>query len=404
MKMIKQTQLMIVCLSTFYTNQLMASDQTEFKLKAIQNQIEQLKSQVAQQKSIRPIESDSQSFVKANPVIAKLLSSGGAAYAREQLLLDAIATDNVKNHHLYLGGKLEQVTTYNSDLPNSDGSYNSSTQFSPKAKLGFLTRISPWLSGFFSLEATDGGTSVSAKENYLLFNNAKSPFYVIAGSKYVDFGNFQRFSVSIKPLNRVFWISDDVSQIEGGYYSSNLNVQATIFNGSSKTNTNTDQISNNAETVYYQFKPIAQMTFHLGGAYINAIRRTAKLENSTSVELTDHNRTPAVDIFAGGTIKINAKNSLQYSGEYTQTIQTDNDRNSSAWLVAGIYKTSILSKSYQLFLNYTALNALTGHYNQYLMGVKSKFYGVKVGIDYALLAASEVKNDNIIELKLEYVF
>ncbi|MCF6764738.1 hypothetical protein L3V82_03055 [Thiotrichales bacterium 19S3-7] len=406
MKFIKQTKFIIVCLVAVHTNKLIAmnqinDDQIDLKLASLQNQITQLKNQIKLQKTTK--HSETKSLVSTNSVIAKLLSSGGATYSREQALLDSIKQRQTKPHQVYLGGKIEQVSTYNSDSINDSGAYNSSTEFLSKAKIGVLTRFSPWVSGFFSFQGSSNASSIAAKENYILINNGQTPLYLIAGSKYVDFGNFQRFAASIDPLNRVFWISNDVSQIEGGYYSSGLNVQVTAFNGSSKTNTNSNQIANNAETVYYQFNPTNELSFHLGGAYINAINETASLANSTSVVLTDNQRTAAFDFFGGGGITINSKNSLQYSAEYTQTRQINN-RTSSAWLIASAYQAQLFSRVYQLFLNYSALNALTGHYNQYLIGLKSNIYGIRLGIDYALLTASEVKNDHLVELKLEYVF
>lgn len=259
-----------------------------------------------------------------NPVFKKLFTSSGTTYSREYAIIDALTNNSLEVGRVYIGGKLQEIPSYESNTAGKNA--GSQSQLLLNSNLGAISRMSDWVTGLVAMKGKNG--TISPDNSYILINNGKSPIFAVAGYKYVDFGNMPRYSNDLQPVIRTFWIQG-VTQAEAGYKSDNFNAQATIFNGSTGTNTNSDQISNNAVNLFYNINLGNDSTIKFGGAYLNALPQNAKLFNGDQVTLTSNQRTGAVDGFINPTISLGNAGVLDFNFEYAQALRTYQGKNTA---------------------------------------------------------------------------
>lgn len=367
----------------------------------------QVASLQAQVNALHNSSNNSKDYIVSNKAAFSNIFSGGAAYIdKTSSLLKMISNNQIPTGQTSLGGKLESVTSYSSNNYNSESNSNLSTQ----AKFGIISRPSDLFTAVVTLNAKDSGGVQPYSIYGVLGNLNRSPLYLIAGYKNIDFGYMARYSNVISNFNRLF-NSSNSTQVEAGYYKNGLNAMVTVFNGSSQTHTNGNQISNIAANIAYTMNISNSLTTSSGGGVLNSINSTAKLMNSDSITLTTK-KAPAWDLFQTFTYampnqsKVNAyieyvqasRNGLNSTKPASLSSSIEYQFNAKGWTLIPSFNYSHLSGA-----AFTADPTNTASLNQYVLSMATYVGPVKVGVDYGHLI-TPVYKDDVAELHAEYLF
>jgi hypothetical protein len=218
---------------------------------------------------------------------------------------------------------------------------------------------------------------VNVKQAYLMLGDLnKSPLYLVAGRKNVDYGSFDNLDWYWKPVTN-YWNPLQQDQVAVGLYQNGLHVAGTVFNGSSATGSGgvTNNISNFAVTASYGTM-VQKVGAEVGVSYLNGLTTTLNggaPARATSVLHNTSYRNPAGIVF--GKLSFNPVSlSALYQQAFKQnSLNTNgNTYKPRSWGVTGKVDFSLMNRANWVALNYssskTGKDTYKGVVDQLLVG------------------------------------
>lgn len=189
-----------------------------------------------------------------------------------------------------------------------------------------------WVTGFADLQVTDTKTSNLTMPNayFVLGDLSKSPLYIVAGKKVVDFGKFNSPNTFVPTLTRAYFMSYG-SQISVGYSRGGINATITLTNGLGENMLNSgasngNHLNNFVVNTSYSGTS-GKVTYYTGLGYINATgfsHTKNVIDSNTGVDKTNK-MVSAVDLNGGITTK-----GFSINGEFLITTEGIKDVNTSS--------------------------------------------------------------------------
>ena len=222
-------------------------------------------------------------------------------------------------------------------------------------------------------------SGINVKQAYFMLGDLnKSPLYLVAGRKTVDYGSFDNLDWFWQPVTNL-WSPGSQDQVAVGVYQNGLHAAWTLFNGSTMTDpTNnpggaSNNIANWALTASYgtMFK---QVGAELGVSYLNGLVNDGSHDHlgtgsdfgkSYNVAHNGIFRNPAGVVF--GKLSYNP---VSLSAQYQQAFKENHTNyKPKAWDVTGKVNFGLMGRSNWLALNYSEskVNSLQ-KIDQFLVG------------------------------------
>lgn len=255
----------------------------------LQSQINQLNQQINSVNSHQDGTPLLGSWMKMAPISLGALLSSGTPTNSELLLLDHRQSDTLSNQSLYLIGKYKPLLTW-TNYKQTGFSDTTRTKILPdNVKLAVIGTLTNWATTNLYIQGDSG-----INQAYLLLGNLKkSPVYFLAGQKPVDFGDFSRQTIEVKPLTTTTFQSGNKLQAALGYTHDGLNLAATAFNGEQSatftnsssriiTPNNWQQVGNFAVQASYKLGD-ADKSAQVGAGYMNGSGFTSQTGNRNAV-------------------------------------------------------------------------------------------------------------------------
>ena len=210
------------------------------------------------------------------------------------------------------------------------------------------------------------GSSVFVKQAYLLLGDLnKTPLYLVAGRKNVDYGSFDNLDWYWKPVTN-YWNPQQQDQVAVGVYQNGLHVAWSVFNGSTMSPTGSpdgsgagNNIANWALTASYGTM-LQQVGAELGVSYLNGL--TTDLNGSNLINsinqsnvLHDNNqyRNPAGIVF--GKLSYNPVSlSALYQQAFKENSLLPNTYKPRSWGVTGKVDFSLMNRANWVAVNYSS--------------------------------------------------
>lgn len=288
---------------------------------SLQTQINQLQAQVNAMGN-SSAKSGGGAFVHTNSEYTYDMLNNQDSTNRELTILQHRKNGSLASNSIYLGGKGEMYA----DVQRV-GSKNTSAIQMPTANLIFTGTAGKWVTGYLNLQASNPSTSAGSSTSSVFLNDAyltvgnlnASSFYGFGGIKTVDFGNFYNPNTVMPTLTQSFFEAAG-GQVGVGYFKdlsngNSLNLTTTVMNGGgistyNTATTNANNINDFAVNGTFNGKVAKNMTFHVGGGYING---TGFVRSGTS-----NGRVGAVDANAGMMMGNEVQN-LKVNAEFVMT-------------------------------------------------------------------------------------
>ena len=223
------------------------------------------------------------------------------------------------------------------------------------------------------------GTAVQVKQAYLMLGDLnKSPLYLVAGRKNVDYGSFDNLDWYWKPVTN-YWNPLQQDQVAVGVYANGLHVAGTVFNGADMYGGNTNgaykNISNFAVTASYGTM-LQKAGIELGVSYLNGLTNDLNghdlntTNGGTSVLHKSNYRNPAGIVFGKLTFGPVSLNAL-YQQAFKENTATVNYKPRS-WGVTGKVDFGLMDRANWIAVNYstsqTSKDASKQEVSQFLVG------------------------------------
>jgi hypothetical protein len=203
------------------------------------------------------------------------------------------------------------------------------------------------------------GTSVIVKQAYLMLGDLnKSPLYLVAGRKNVDYGSFDNLDWYWKPVTN-YWNPLQQDQVAVGVYANGLHVAGTVFNGAgmygSNTNGSYKNISNFAVTASYGTM-LQKAGIELGVSYLNGLTNALNGDDAATARNVLHNstyRNPAGIVFGKLTFGSVSLNAL-YQQAFKENTAATSPYKPRSWGVTGKVDFGLMDRANWIAVNYSS--------------------------------------------------
>ena len=308
----------------------------------------------------------SRGYPVLNPMVSE--SVDGFGVNNELFLLTQRQSGAVKDGVLYVNGRLNVAASYG----KQKGKRSSSSVLTPGVNLAVtgtkgaatvFVELNNNTDGYNWGKYSDSKTNqhegaVKVKQAYLLLGDLnKSPLYLVAGRKNVDYGSFDNLDWYWKPVTN-YWNPLQQDQLAVGIYQNGLHVAGTVFNGTtaSTLGSASNNISNFAITASYGTM-LQQVGAELGVSYLNGLTNDLNGANTTgstaaqTTVLSDSKyRNPAGIVF--GKLSFNP---VSVSALYQQAFK-ENSTNYKprSWGVTGKVDFGLMDRANWIAVNYSS--------------------------------------------------
>jgi hypothetical protein len=322
-----------------------------------------------------------------NPMASEYVDGFGVN--NELFLLTKRKDNTLKDGVFYVNGRLNANATYSKHSGDNDVLFSNTSQVLPtEIKLDVTGSKGPFtafveLSNYQTTYEKDtprlpkthivsSFTNSFSNPNNLNFNNLylnqgylllgnlnKSPFYLLAGRKTVDYGSFDNLDWYWKPVTN-YWSPGTENQVAVGYYNNGLHAAWSVFNGKTMSTQNTgsfNNIANWAATLSYE-APIQEVQSKFGVSYLNGI--VGDLVGNTGSEYYSWSqgkyKNPAGIVFGKlsyNHITLSAMYQQAFDKNNASTLDTGDNYKPKSWGVTGKFNFNLINRANWVALNYS---------------------------------------------------
>ncbi len=375
-----------------------AGQSTDAQVAQLQTQLNQLQAQVNAMSQTHSAMTSGMNMVQTNAMLAQNMLSTQTGVGTEMTILNARKAG--LNGDLYIGGQLKGDAQYTrTSVQGSDSTTTTHQGISSDSGLDVLANINSWVSGFISIDGFDSGSSIAAKDAYMVFGNLNmTPVYGFAGRKDVDFGSFQTVNFFADPLTRFFEARGNTMGV--GYAQNGFNGTFSVMNGGAQAGVmndddgdtynsmytkNANQINNFALNATYG-QDTSGVNWNVGAGYLNGA--ASGKTNANTVGAWDVNAQAMVNNltvmaeFDRTTGDVGNVTATKTDGTQEVSLGTLN-KTISAWDLGAAYAFPVMGLNSSVNLDYSAIK-LDATYSQYVLGYNVEaMKNIWVGLQYS---------------------